>query len=159
MYVCMCLLPKEMEEGPFTVSAGGQTYQRTDRFVYLGRTITADGKADKEIVHRICRAWQCSRRHSEAMYDRRRVDLRRLKAQLLLQAEVVKTLLYGCASISEPDGGPLHEAQRGAPPAPRPVHWLEQPEAHGPPPVLRRDPSFSRTGCEETTEATVRKRQ
>ena len=146
-----------MKERPFTVSADGQTYQQTDWFVHLRRTVTTDGKADKEIVHRICRAWQCSRRHSEAMYDRRRVDLR-LKAHLL-QTEVVKTLLYGCASISEPDGGPLHEAQRGAPPAPRPVHWLEQPEAHGPPPVLRRDPSFSRTGCEETIEATVRKRQ
>eukprot|EP00752_Nemacystus_decipiens_P018192 g16322.t1 len=47
----MCLLPKGMEEWPFTISASGQTYQQTDQFVYLGRTITSDGKADKEILH------------------------------------------------------------------------------------------------------------
>eukprot|EP00752_Nemacystus_decipiens_P017313 g15509.t1 len=90
------VLAAERDEG--TISVSGQTYQQTDQFVYLGRTITADGKADKEIVSRICRAWKCFRRHSEAMYDRRRVGLR-LKVQLL-QAEVVETLLYGCASWS-----------------------------------------------------------
>ena len=94
----MCMLSKGMKECPFTVSAGGQAYKQTDRFVYLGRTITADGQVDKEIARRICRAWTCFRRRSEAMYDRRRLD-RRLKVQLL-QAEVVETLLYGCASWS-----------------------------------------------------------
>eukprot|EP00752_Nemacystus_decipiens_P004783 g4354.t1 len=94
----MCLLPKGMEECTFTISASGQTYQQTDQFVYLGRTITSDRKADKEIVSRICRAWKCFRRHIDAMYDRRRVGLR-LKVQLL-QTEVVETLLYGCASWS-----------------------------------------------------------
>ena len=77
----MCLLPKGMEECQFTVSAGDQTYKQTDRFVYLGRTITADGKVDKEIANRICRAWRCFRRHSVAMYDRRRANLW-LKVQL-----------------------------------------------------------------------------
>ncbi|CAB1101371.1 unnamed protein product [Ectocarpus sp. CCAP 1310/34] len=43
----MCMLPKAIEERPFTVSAAGQTYKQTDRFVYLGSTIFADGKADR----------------------------------------------------------------------------------------------------------------
>eukprot|EP00903_Cladosiphon_okamuranus_P017583 g16196.t1 len=72
----MCMLPRGMEERPFAVRAGGRTYKQTDRFVYLGRTITADGKMDKEIASRICRAWKCFRRYSEATYDRRRIDHR-----------------------------------------------------------------------------------
>ncbi|CAB1105935.1 unnamed protein product [Ectocarpus sp. CCAP 1310/34] len=94
----MCMLPKGIEECPFTVSAAAQTYEQTDRFVYLERTISADGKADREITSRSCRAWKCYRRNSASMYDRRRAD-RQLKIRLL-QAEVVETLLYGCASWS-----------------------------------------------------------
>ncbi|CAB1117856.1 unnamed protein product [Ectocarpus sp. CCAP 1310/34] len=70
----MCMLPKGIEERPFTVSAAGQTYKQTDRFVYLGRTISADGKADREITSRSCRAWKCYRRNSASMYDRRRAN-------------------------------------------------------------------------------------
>lgn len=40
----MCMLPKGMEEYKFTVSAAGQTYKQKDRFIYLGRTITENGK-------------------------------------------------------------------------------------------------------------------
>lgn len=43
-----------MEECQFTVSAGGQTYKQMDRFIYLGQTIIADGKVDKDIASRIC---------------------------------------------------------------------------------------------------------
>ncbi|CAB1118453.1 unnamed protein product [Ectocarpus sp. CCAP 1310/34] len=64
----MCMLPKGIEERPFTVSAAGQTYKQTDRFVYLGRTISADGKADREITSRSCRAWKCYGRNSASMY-------------------------------------------------------------------------------------------
>ena len=46
----MCLLPKVMEECPFTVSAGDQTYKQTDLSFCLGQTITADGEVDKEVV-------------------------------------------------------------------------------------------------------------
>lgn len=53
-----CMLPKGIKECPFTISAGGQTCKRTDRFVYLGRTITADGTVDKEIASRVCRSWK-----------------------------------------------------------------------------------------------------
>jgi len=150
----MCLLPKGMEERPFTVSAGGQTYQQTDRFVYLGQTITADGKADKEIVNRICRAWQCFRRHSEAMYDRRRVDLR-LKAQLL-QAEVVETLLYGCASwsLTADHYTKLNGAHRQL--LTRCIGWSKWKRTDRP---LSYAETLLRTVCEETIEATVRKRR
>lgn len=54
----MCMPPKGMAESTFAVSAAGQTYQQTSSFVYLGRTITADGKVDREIASRICRAWK-----------------------------------------------------------------------------------------------------
>ncbi|CAB1099251.1 unnamed protein product [Ectocarpus sp. CCAP 1310/34] len=60
----------------------GQTYKQTDLFVYLGRTISADGKADGEITSRSCRVWKCYRRNSASMYDRRRAT-RQLKIWLL----------------------------------------------------------------------------
>ncbi|CAB1109306.1 unnamed protein product [Ectocarpus sp. CCAP 1310/34] len=66
----MCMLPKGIEERPFTVSAADQTYKQTDRFVFLGRTISADGKADREITSRSCRAWKCFGRNRASMYDR-----------------------------------------------------------------------------------------
>ena len=150
----MCLLPKDMKECQFTVSAGDQTYKQTDRFVYLGRTIAADGKADKEIASRICRAWRCFRRLSEAMYDRRRVDLR-LKVQLL-QAEVVETLLYGCASWSPTADHytKLNGAHRRF--LTRCIGWSRWKRTDRP---LSYAETLLRTGCEETIEATVRKRR
>ncbi|CAM9429564.1 unnamed protein product, partial [Ectocarpus fasciculatus] len=60
--------------------------------------IPSAGKVDREITSRICRAWKCYRRNSASMYDRKRAN-RQLKIRLL-QAEVVQTLLYGCASWS-----------------------------------------------------------
>eukprot|EP00752_Nemacystus_decipiens_P016746 g14984.t1 len=153
--VTMCLLPKGMEECPFTISASGQSYQQTDQFVYLGRTITADGKADKEIVSRICRAWKCFRRHSEAMYDRRRVGLR-LKVQLL-QAEVVETLLYGCASwsLTADHFIKLNGVHRLL--LTRCIGWSKWKRTDRP---LSYAETFVRTGCEETIEVTaVRKRR
>ncbi|CAB1098275.1 unnamed protein product [Ectocarpus sp. CCAP 1310/34] len=95
----MCMLPKGIEERPFTVSAAGQTYKQRDRFVYLGRTISADGKADREITSRSCRAWKCYRRNSASMYDRRRAD-RQLKIRLP-QAETA--LSYAQALIIQAD--------------------------------------------------------
>ncbi|CAB1096177.1 unnamed protein product [Ectocarpus sp. CCAP 1310/34] len=65
----MCMLPNGIGERPFTVSAAGHTYMQTDRFVYLGRTISADGKADREITSRSCRAWKCYRQNSASTYD------------------------------------------------------------------------------------------
>ena len=130
----MCLLPKGTEECQFTVNAGDQTYKQTDRAVYLGRTITAGGKADKEIASRICRAWRCFRRHSEAMYDRR---VRRSPAQGATTPGRGGGEAPLRVRLVEPDGGPLHQAQRGSPPVPHAVHRLENVETYGPPPVLR----------------------
>eukprot|EP00752_Nemacystus_decipiens_P001316 g1306.t1 len=150
----MCLLPKGMEECPFAVSAGSQTYQQTDRFVYLGRTISADGKADMEISSRICRAWKCFRRYSEAIYDRWRID-HQLKVQLL-QAEVVETLLYGCASwsLAADHYTKLNGAHRQL--LTRCIGWSAWKRTDRP---LSYAEALLRTGCEETIEATVRKRR
>eukprot|EP00752_Nemacystus_decipiens_P014381 g12791.t1 len=150
----MCLLPKGMEECPFTISASGQTYQQTDQLVYLGRTITSHGKADKEIVNRICRAWKCFRRHSEAKHNRRRVGLR-LKVQLL-QAEVVETLLYGCTSwsLTADHFTKLNGAHRLL--LTRCIGWSKRNRTDRPQSYAE---TLLRTVCEEAIDATVRKRR
>ncbi|CAB1121541.1 unnamed protein product [Ectocarpus sp. CCAP 1310/34] len=76
--------PESLEK-MISVMVAGQTYKQTDRFVCLGRTISADGKADQDFTSRSRRAWKCDRRNSASMYDRRRAD-RQLKIRLL-QAE------------------------------------------------------------------------
>ncbi|CAB1098869.1 unnamed protein product [Ectocarpus sp. CCAP 1310/34] len=150
----MCMLPKGIEERPFTVSAAGQTYKQTDRFVYLGRTISADGKADREITSRSCRAWKCYRRNSASMYDRRRAD-RQLKIRLL-QAEVVETLLYGCASLSltAEHYTKLNGTHRQF--LTRCIGWSKRKRSDRP---LSYAQALIQAGCEETIEATVRKRR
>ncbi|CAB1102930.1 unnamed protein product [Ectocarpus sp. CCAP 1310/34] len=150
----MCMLPKGIEERPFTVSAAGQTYKQTDRFVYLGRTISADGKADREITSRSCRAWKCYRRNSASMYDRRRAD-RQLKIRLL-QAEVVETLLYGCASwsLTAEHYTKLNGTHRQF--LTRCIGWSKRKRSDRP---LSYAQALIQAGCEETIEATVRKRR
>ncbi|CAB1100678.1 unnamed protein product [Ectocarpus sp. CCAP 1310/34] len=121
----MCILPKGIEERPLMISAAGQTYKQTDQFVYLGHTIFADGKADREITSRSCRAWKCYRRNAGTVLrctTWRRADLQ-LKIRLL-QAEVVETLLYECSSWSltvehctnsmRPTASSFHGASTGA---------------------------------------------
>ncbi|CAB1116625.1 unnamed protein product [Ectocarpus sp. CCAP 1310/34] len=150
----MCMLPKGIEEHPFTVSAAGQTYKQTDRFVYLGRTISADGKADREITSRSCRAWKCYRRNSASMYDRRRAH-RQLKIRLL-QADVVETLLYGCASLSPTAEHytKLNGTHRQY--LTRCIGWSKRKRSDRP---LSYAQALIQAGCEETIEATVRKRR
>ncbi|CAB1097149.1 unnamed protein product [Ectocarpus sp. CCAP 1310/34] len=150
----MCMLPKGIEERPFTVSAAGQTYKQTDRFVYLGRIISADGKADREITSRSCRAWKCYRRNSASMYDRRRAD-RQLKIRLL-QAEVVETLLYGCASwsLTAEHYTKLNGTHRQF--LTRCIGWSKRKRSDRP---LSYAQALIQAGCEETIEATVRKRR
>eukprot|EP00752_Nemacystus_decipiens_P015067 g13423.t1 len=121
----MCLVPKGMEECPLTISASGQTYRQSDQFVYLRRTITADGKADNGIVQ-------------------------------LLQAEVVETLLYGCASwsLTAEHFTKLNGAHRLL--LTRCIGWSKWKRTDRP---LSYAETLLRTGCEETIEATVRKRR
>ncbi|CAN0279008.1 unnamed protein product [Ectocarpus sp. 13 AM-2016] len=136
------------------LSAAGQMYKQTDRFVYLGRTICAVGKADREITSRSCRAWKCYRRYSASMFDRRRAD-RQLKIRLL-QAEVVETLLYGCASWSLT--AEYYTKLNG-------THRQFLTRCIGCSKRKRLDRLLScaqaliQAGCEETIEATVRKRR
>ncbi|CAB1116823.1 unnamed protein product [Ectocarpus sp. CCAP 1310/34] len=150
----MCMLPKGIEERPFTVSAAGQTYKQTDRFVYLGRTISADGKADREITSRSCRAWKCHRRNSASMYDRRRVD-RQIKIRLL-KAEVVETLPCGCASwsLTAEHYTKLNGTHRQF--LTRCIGWSKRKRSDRP---LSYAQALIQAGCEETIEATVRKRR
>ncbi|CAB1110695.1 unnamed protein product [Ectocarpus sp. CCAP 1310/34] len=150
----MCMLPKGLGERPFAVSAAGQTYKQTDRFVYLGRTICADGKVDREITSRICRAWKCYRRNSTSMYDRKRAN-RQLKIRLL-QAEVVQTLLYGCASwsLAAEHYTKLNGTHRQF--LTRCIGWSKRKRSDRP---LSYAQALIQAGCEETIEATVRKRR
>ncbi|CAB1099768.1 unnamed protein product [Ectocarpus sp. CCAP 1310/34] len=153
----MCMLPKGIEERPFTpftVSAAGQTYKQTDRFVYLGRTISADGKADREITSRSCRAWKCYRRNSASIYDRRRAN-RQLKIRLL-QAKGVETLLNECASwsLTAEHYTKLNGTHRQF--LTRCIGWSKRKSSDRP---MSYAQALIRAGCEDTIEATVRKRR
>ncbi|CAB1118815.1 unnamed protein product [Ectocarpus sp. CCAP 1310/34] len=127
------------------------TYKQTDRFVYLGRTISADGKADREITSRSCRAWRCYRRNSASMFDRRRAD-RQLKIRLF-QAE---TLLYGCASwsLTAEHYTKLNGTHRQF--LTRCIGWSKRKRSERPLSYAR---ALMQAGCEETIKATVRKRR
>ncbi|CAB1112068.1 unnamed protein product [Ectocarpus sp. CCAP 1310/34] len=145
--------PESLEK-MMSVTAAGQTYKQTDRFVYLGRTISADGKADREITSRSCRAWKCYRRNSASMYDRRRAN-RQLKIRLL-QAEVVETLLYGCASwsLTAEHYTKLNGTHRQF--LTRCIGWSKRKRSDRP---LSYAQVLIQAGCEETIEATARKRR
>eukprot|EP00752_Nemacystus_decipiens_P007608 g6799.t1 len=114
-------LEKMMDGGvPLRISASGQTYQQTDQFVYLGRTMTSAGKADKEI------------------------------------AEVMETLLYGCApwNLTVDHFTKLNGRHRLL--LTRCIGWSKWKRTDRP---LSYAETLLRTGCEETIEATVRKRR
>ncbi|CAB1115072.1 unnamed protein product [Ectocarpus sp. CCAP 1310/34] len=120
----------------------------------LGPTISADGKADREITSRSCRAWKYYRRNSASMYDRRRAD-RQLKIRLL-QAEVVETLLYGCASWSLTAEHYTNLSGTRRQFVTRCIGWSKRKRSDRP---LSYAQALIQAGCEETIEATVRKRR
>ena len=66
-------------------------YKHTIEFVYLGEVISADW--DLRSV-----AWACFGRYKMEIYDRSGIRLR-LNVRIL-KAEVIATLLYGCATWS-----------------------------------------------------------
>ncbi|CAB1121509.1 unnamed protein product [Ectocarpus sp. CCAP 1310/34] len=84
------------------------------------------------------------------MYDRRRAN-RQLKIRLL-QAEVVETLLYGCASwsLTAEHYTKLNGTHRQF--LTRCIGWSKRKRSDRP-------LSYAQAGCEETIEATVRKRR
>ena len=150
----MCMLAKGMDTCPFTVNAAGMVFKQTDKFVYLGGTICEDGSVDAEIANRVLRAHCCFRRNSQAMYDRRGAALR-LKTRLL-QAEVVETLLYGCVTWNLK---PMHYTKLRAAHhlfLLRCIGWRKREKTDRP---LSYAEALLRTGCDESIEATVRKRR
>ena len=78
------------------IEAAGQRYKQTTEFVYLGGAISESADLDTEIKCRIGAAWASVRKYSSQSYDRRNAPLP-LKIRLS-KAEVMKAMLYGCAT-------------------------------------------------------------
>ena len=76
------------------IEAAGQRH--TTESVYLGGAINESANFDTEIKRRIGAAWASVRRYGSQLYDRRNARLS-LKIRLF-KAEVVKAMLYGCAT-------------------------------------------------------------
>ena len=78
------------------IEATGQRYKQTTEFVYLGGAISESADLDIEIKRRIGAAWASVRKCSSQLYDLRNARLS-LKIRLF-KAEVMKDMLYGCAT-------------------------------------------------------------
>ena len=78
------------------IEAAGQRYKQTTEFVYLGGAISESADLDIEIKRRIGAAWASVRKYSSQLYDRQNARLS-LKIRLF-KAEVMKAMLYGCAT-------------------------------------------------------------
>ena len=77
------------------IAAAGQKYHQVHQFVYLGGLITEDADITRDINRRTKIAWGCFRKFSTELFGRPSAPLIRLKA-LLLKAEAMEALLYGC---------------------------------------------------------------
>ena len=64
---------------------------------YLGDTVTETPNLPDEIDRRICAGWMSFKRYKRELYDRPKASLIHLKARLV-RSEVVKALLYRCAT-------------------------------------------------------------
>ena len=78
------------------IEAAEQRYKQTTEFVYLGGAISESADLDIEIKRRIGAAWASVRKYSFQLYDLRNARLS-LKIRLF-KAEVMKVMLYGCAT-------------------------------------------------------------
>ena len=78
------------------IEAVGQRYKQTTDFVYLGGPISEIADLDIEIKRRIGAAWASVRKYSSPLYDLRNARLS-LKIRLF-KAEVMKAMMYGCAT-------------------------------------------------------------
>ena len=94
----MALLPSAAPAERLSIVATGQRYKQTERFNYLGGTISADASMDAELASRIRVAWCALRKYSRQFYDRPvtviPLDLR----VKLLRSEALEALLYGCGT-------------------------------------------------------------
>ena len=96
----MCLRAKGMPESTstFSVEAAGKVYNQTDEFVYLGGNVNHNANLSMEVDRRIRDAWSSVRKYTLKLYDRPSASLE-LKIRML-RAEVLETILYGCATWS-----------------------------------------------------------
>ena len=96
----MCLRAKGMPESTaiFSVEAGGQVYNQTNEFVYLGGNVNHNADLSIEVDRRIRNAWCSFRKYTLELYDRPSAPLE-LKIWMLT-AEVLETMLYGCVMWS-----------------------------------------------------------
>ena len=78
------------------VTAAGQVYELTGELVYLGGAISANRDLSVVVTRQIPRVWVCFGWYKVEIYDRPGVSLR--PKVRLLKAEVLDTLLYGCAT-------------------------------------------------------------
>ena len=80
----------------FSVEAASQVYSQTKEFVYLGRNVSYNADLSIEVDLRIRNAWRSFRKYTLELYDRPSAPLE-LRI-LMLRAEVLETVLYGCAT-------------------------------------------------------------
>ena len=78
-------------------NATGQQYRQTTSFTYLGGTVTETPNLSDEIDRRIRAEGMGFKRYRRELYDRPKVSLLPLKARMA-RSEVVRALLYGCAT-------------------------------------------------------------
>ena len=96
----MCLRAKEMPESTatFSVEAAGQVHNQTNEFVYLGGNVNHNADLSIEVDRRTRNAWCSFRKYTFELNDRPSAPLE-LKS-LMLRAEVLETMLYGCVTWS-----------------------------------------------------------
>ena len=96
----MCLRAKGMPESTatFSIEAAGQVYNQTNEFVSFGGNVNHNANLSIEVDRRIRYAWCSFREYTLELYDRPSAPLG-LKNRML-RAEVLETMLYGCATWS-----------------------------------------------------------
>ena len=96
----MCLSAKGMPESTatFSVEAAGQVYNQTNEFIYLGGNVNQNADLSIEVNRRVRNAWCSFRKYTPELYDRPSAPLE-LKIRIL-RADVLETMLYGCATWS-----------------------------------------------------------
>ena len=94
----MALLPQAAPAERLSIVAAGQRYRQTERFNYLGGTISADATMDAELASRIRVAWCALRKYGGQFYDRP-VTVVPLDLKVKqLRSEALEALLYGCST-------------------------------------------------------------
>ena len=131
----MCLRAKGMPESTatFSVEAAGQVYNQTNEFVYLGGNVNHNADLSIEVDRRIRNAWCSFRKYTLELYNRPSAPLE-LKIRML-RAEVLETMLYGCATV-EPARVPLRRAAPSPPQVLDSLHRLAKARSCRPPDFL-----------------------